>query len=355
MKRNLCGWLILSGLLTELHTPARAQEQDKVVLLEDSAQPPRPGLSHALRIQLLDVAAVDVRQWPETSGFSERIQVANGVAAEPGALVVVWAEPTVELPDGSREAVLYVVGREQGRALMEIVRVPGGSGPDVDRSLAIKVGEVVHEVRTNRERAAREMMLEPAPAPASALPPPHAAAEPAEAGWGLTAALGAVAGPLGGSEFGQWGMRAGAGAAYRSGDVRISGLAELSWFPRLRIARGSSQVRFDELGPGLLARAQLREGSVWLGLRTGAGLSWIDADAQSASSDGEASELVATWLVGFDAEIEIVGGLGLAAAIELQGREPRRRFAVEGEHVVDLGRLRPLALLALTFHDERVR
>jgi hypothetical protein len=356
MKGNLRGWLILGGLLLGPHAPTRAQEQDRVVLLEDPAQPPRPGLSQALRIQLLEVAAVEVRQWPETPGVSGRVQLASQVAAEPGTLVVVWAEPTVELPNGSSEAVLYVVGRAQGqgRAQVEIVRVSGEGGPDMDRSLAIKVGEVVHEVRTQRAQAAS---LEPPPAPPPVAAPPPAPTKPAPArAWGLTAALGAVAGPLSGSELGQWGVRAGAGAAYRSGGARFAGLAEISWLPPLRITSGDSQVQLDELGPGLLARAQLREGRVWLGLRAGAGLSWIEAEGQSLLARGTPeSLLVATWLLGFDTEIEILGGVGLLAALELQGREPRRRFTVERERVVDLGRLRPLGLIALTFHDERVR
>lgn len=325
-----------SGLVLLLADPAGvvAQTAEKVVLLEDPAAPPRPGLSAALRIQLVGAALVEAHDAPVATGLARRVRAASELADAEGALLVVWAEPTLALPDGSHEVVLYVVGHDQGRALVEVVRVQGGDSPDVDRSLALKVREVVDEVRRNRALAAGSgLMLTPA--------------EPARGGHGPTLGLGLALGPLSG--LAQWGARVHGGIAVVDGPLRFSGLLALSWHPEVDAQGDGARVSVAEVAPGLLARVGFRTRAVWLGLRAGAALSFIEAQAVSARGSGEASVRVVSFVTGLEIEVPIADGIGLVAAVELQTRARRQRFAVLGDAFVDLGRVRPLALLAVTW------
>jgi len=325
---------------------SHVQAEDRVVLLQDPAAPPGSGLASALRIQLTGAADVDVRDVPQDVGVSLRIQAASLLAQADDVLVAVWAEPAVEVGGGAREAVLYVVGHEQGRALVEIVRVPGGEGPDVDRTLALKVRELVDEVRANRaQAAANDLTLEPAAATV-------ARSEPA---WGARVLLAGALAPLSGSDLGQWGARLAAGPAWRDGALRISGLAELTVFPELELGAAAGQARLFELAPGLLGHAQWRQGAVWIGLRAGLFVSVLAAQGQSARGRGEAREIAPSWLAGVDVELPIGDGVGLAAAVDLQARIRRQRFSIDENEVVDLGRLRPVVSIALTWSADAVR
>lgn len=340
LKRNFGGWLTAGFIL--IAGAARVQAEDRVVLLDDPARP-SPGLVSALRIQLTGVAELDVRQDPEMAGVSKRVQVASQLAQADDVLVVTWAEPAVELADGSREAVLYVVGHKQGRALLEVVRVPGGEGPVVERSLALKLRELVDEVRQNREQAAAaDVMLEAAP------PPPAGR-------WDAVVAVAGAVAPLADSDVGQWGARMSGGAAFRDGGLRLAGLLQVAVFPQLEIAQGPSRVRLYEIAPSLLARAQLQHGALWFGLRLGPELSAVKAEGKSANGQGETSEVVASLLVGAEVELQLGAGVGVAAAIDLQGRFKRQRFTVDSDRVVDLGRVRPVASLGLTWNGPAVR
>jgi hypothetical protein len=325
---------------------ARVQAEDRVVLLQDPAAPSGSGLAYALRIQLTGAADVDVRDLPQDAGVSLRVQAASQLAQAEDVLVAVWAEPAVELENGSREAVLYVVGHKQGRALVEIVRIPGGEGPDVDRSLALKVRELVDEVRANRAKAAEnDLMLEPA----------AASSAPSEPGWGARVLVAGALAPLSGSALGQWGARIAAGPAWREDALRVSALAELTIFPELEVDATAGKANLFELAPGVLAHAQWRQGAVWVGLRAGLALSLLAAEGQSPSGRGDAREIAPSWLAGVDVELPISDGLGVAAAVDLQTRIRRQRFSIDEDEVVDLGRLRPLVSIALTWSADGVR
>jgi hypothetical protein len=355
LKRTSGGLVWLISLLAV--SSVAAQGPERVVLLEEPGQPSRTELIQALRIQLSGVAALDVRQMPaESSGLSERIHAASQLAEAPDALVVVWAEPTMELEDGSREAVLYVVGRTQGRALVEVVRVQGGDSPDVDRSVALKVRDLVYEVQRNRAAAPQnpELGLEEPAAPSATTPTPAPAPPPAAAPWGLTAAGGVAIGTLSG--LGQWGLALAGGATFDRDPLRLSGRLELRWFPELTAeGSGASEARLSEVAPGLLLRAQWRTSALRLGLRAGIALSFLDADAASARGVGDDAPTVTSLLAGPELELPIAAGFGLSAALELQVRLRRQRYTVLGEELIDLGRVRPLLLLALTWNAADAR
>jgi hypothetical protein len=125
----------------------------------------------------------------------------------------------------------------------------------------------------------------------------------------------------------------------------------LGWFPALRIESAGDSVRLSELAPGLALHAQLRQAALWLGLRSGASLVWVQASGRSrdGARGPQGSEQLAVLENGFDVELPIAGGFGVELALLLQTWLDRQRFAVNGMQVADLGRLRPLVRLSLTW------
>src|SRR5947207_9628285 len=149
-------WLVLAGLMWV----SGARADDRVLLVEDTPGGARRLVS-ALRIQLTGAAQVAARPAPRARNTPERIRAATALVRVEDALLVVWAEGPIELPDGSSQAILYAVGQREGRALLEVVRVPGGRGPDMDRTLALKVRSMVDDLQRSRRESPSEAMLEP--------------------------------------------------------------------------------------------------------------------------------------------------------------------------------------------------
>jgi hypothetical protein len=343
--------VILGGLLWA----AGAHADDRVLLLENVGQPSQ-ALSTALGVQLIGVAELQVRGMPEVAVLPARIRAARELGQREDALLVVWAEKSVDLPDGTQEAVLYAVGQREGRALLEVVRVPGGLGPDMDRTLALKVREMVDELHRNQARTPSEAMLQPVRPPPPKPTAPSSAQGPrfgAELGLG---GLAAVGGPPAG-EPARWGAAATGGPVMLDEPLRLSARAELSWLPPVTAQRAGAQVRFGELVPALVLHGQLRQGPLWLGARTGFGLAFVDATGSTSSTGLSAHRTVRTalWLVGLELELPVAAGFGLLLGVELRARFRNQRFEVNGNEVVDLGRLRPLVGLALTWTTGRVR
>jgi hypothetical protein len=325
---------------------------DRVFLIEDDPGA-RSGLESALRIQLTGAAEIETRpRAPGATSLPGRIAAATELVRAEGALLVVWAEGPVQLADGSQEAVLYAVGQREGRAQLEVVRVPGGSGPDMDRLLALKVRAVVDELRTRQSG-----LVEPAQNPEQGevgRPPrpeePETEQPAAYYRWSAALAAGVAASPLARSDFGQWGVAASAGPMLVSERLRFAGTLELGWYPGIDLASGGESVSFHEIAPGLALQAALRVGGVWLGARTGPELAFVSASGQStAGTRGSSAVRVPLWLVGAYAEIALGAGFGASLGLDVQMRLRRQRFAVDSDEVADLGRVRPFARLLLTW------
>src|SRR5262245_55338689 len=102
-------WMAVCALVSSW---ARALAQDAgPVLVLEAPGPNQRGLAAALRIQLMGSAAVEERVVATDATLGERIERAAALANSAGAQVVVWSEPALTHRDGSREAVLYVVGQ----------------------------------------------------------------------------------------------------------------------------------------------------------------------------------------------------------------------------------------------------
>jgi hypothetical protein len=274
-----------------------------------------------------------------------RVEAATQLGQREQALVVVWVEGPVQLSDGTQEAVLYVVGQHEGRALLEVVRVPGGRGPDLDRTLALKVRELVDELLRDRAQTASQGASTSGPGPGMLDSPHEHTQSSGEAlRWGPELALGALARTQSGAAFGQWGIAAGAGPVLHSGSLRLAALAELSFLPAVTAERAASSVGFWELVPAIGLRGQLREGRIWLGARTGLALAVVHATGHTPSgASRDATERVAAWLLGLDLELPIAAGVGALLGVELWTKLSHQHFAVNHQEVVDLGRVQPAA------------
>jgi hypothetical protein len=330
---------------------SRAVADDRVVLLEAPAGA-QHGLESALRIQLIGAADVETRPKPALSGLPERIAAASDLVRDERALLVVWTDGPVQLADGSQEAVLYAVGQREGRAQLEVVRVPGGTGPDMDRTLALKVRAIIDELRSQHSGLAPSMQ---APEQGEYLPTaeptePRIEPEPAAYAWSVRLAAGASAAPLARSNFGQWGVAASAGPALLGRRVRFAGMLELGWYPSLDVTRSGAAVQVREIAPAIAFEAALRTGSVWLGARTGPALGFVSATGETAAgARGSADADVMSWLFGVNVELPIGAGFGASLGLDAQAQLRRQRFAVNGAQVADLGRVRPFARLLLVW------
>ncbi len=365
------------GLLA-LVGAGHARADDRVLLLQNPGRPDS-GLLSALRIQLTGAADADSRPAPANARDTPaRIEAAAALARSEHALLVVWVDGPLVLPDGAREAVLYVVGQRQGRALLEVVHVPGEHGPDLERSLALKVREVVDQLRQQAAAARRAAAVQPAGAgqaaaagaaggaqpaggePAAALggaliasptpvPAPAAQREPGSA-LGLTLGFDAVASAQAGTALGWWGLQAHAGPELRAAAWRLDAQAVLRWLPSLQLRREQASVRVEQVSPGLLLHARMRGGPLWIGAYAGAAFALVDASGRDAAGDvGRRSPVLPVLCTGLALELPVAAGLGLELGLELRAYFARRRFAVDGVPVVDLGRTRPSLSLGLTY------
>jgi hypothetical protein len=330
LKRAAAASCACAALLWAAH----GQAQDRVLLLDSEASP-RSGLAAALQIQLVDQAVVDVRHTLPEASVSQRIAAATALGEAHGSLLVVWSDEPVAQPDGSSEAILYAVSRSEGRALLQVVRVPGGSGPEVDRALALKVGEVLRELQ--RARATPE-------APTLQLEVPHEYQEAPEPTWHLSpmAALGLAVAPQEGTTLGQWGVLAAVGPSLSRGSLRLEAALQLVWFGSVEAARSDDRVELTQLSPELLIRSLWRQGAIWLGAHAGLGVALFELQARTRSGrEASVDASSVTWSLGADVEWPVSAALAFGLNAGFEARSSAQRLTVNGHEVTAIERLRP--------------
>ena len=158
-------------LLALLCLPRPALAQARVLVLSPVEESPRPTLVEALRLHLRGTARVEVSAalFPAVPAAS-RVTLATELVGSQHFDFAIWLE-SVALGDGTRLFALYVVGGKQGRAVLEVVRLPAEADtPDVDRTLALKASEVVEAALAN----ASELAAAPRNARPLSLVPAHA-------------------------------------------------------------------------------------------------------------------------------------------------------------------------------------
>jgi hypothetical protein len=386
VRSRVCGVLLLAlwslpafgAIVTAL---ARAQPLSSVLVLEDSAAP-HPQLIAALRIELSDHRELRVQVRPAGAGLDERMRVAHELAQEAGVAAVVWVEPgtprtaerratTEHAEQGT--ALVYVVGRRAGRALLEIVRIPANERPDADRVVALKLGELLREL-LDRRGASEVLQLAEVPqvlsetvvdarSPNTSAPESeHANGEHTEhtdaaAQWTWRGAFelgprlkAALDAPL---------TRVGLGGSLRGlawwESYGIGVTLGLDAYPSVERVASAANSRFEltasELAPLVRCDLALRLRPFTLSARVGGALEFIAVSGRDITgTTQELSVLSLGGSLGVALERELWGGLAIAAFVDLRYNAQRHEFYIQGVRALDLGNLQLIAGLNLQLY-----
>lgn len=317
-----------------------AYAQSQVLLYRMHKQPLREGLYAALRIQLAGVANVSRAGDLNDSAITDRVATAAANVKEKRAILAVWVEGPVELADGSSELELYLVGERSGRAVVELLRLPAGKGPDIDRSLALKVREVVDVLLESHERL---LLNEPSKATTEADYGPS---------WGWIYGAGVFAATQSGSRFGQWGVGLEGGVFLRVSDCRLAGEALLHLHGQVEIEDEHGQVFVNEVTPGVGIRNLVDYRPFSFGVLLGFQMRIIDARGVTPSSaEGDNQTVLPSFLAAGETQLEFDKVLALRLDLGLQMAVQQKVYAINNREVAILGQLRPFAQLGLVFWD----
>ncbi|HEY2736125.1 MAG TPA: hypothetical protein VGI70_19140, partial [Polyangiales bacterium] len=329
LQRRLFGCVVVCVLVSA--GPARAAP---VLLLEERADANR-GFASALRIQLVDTPLRE-EVWTPAAATAERVRAATELGVAADAIATVWTERPTELRDGSIETLLYVVTQRGNRALLELVRVPGDHGPEIDRVLALKVSELVQALQ---RREPIDLLRATQPPSAASIPPPSAASLALETPvWGAFA----QAGPRFIDALGwtRWGVGAELGPTWQRARWLAAISCGLEAYPSASKLRDRTRIDVASIAPRVLARGRWRASAWTLDLHGGLGLELLSVEGVTAlGTRGSAHTRTVSGLLGIEVEREIVRRFGIAALFDLQLDAHRQRFEIDEMPVADLGRL----------------
>jgi hypothetical protein len=356
-------WLAFAcGLVGLWARPAYADAA--VLLLESSPEP--SGFFIALQIQLSGLATATRHRRERSRSAAEAIERGTELVHARRALAAVW----IERASASSPAIVYVVGDRQGRALVEVVQVPGNRGPDLDRAAALKVRELVADMQRARAAVPEATQLvqaapaHPPPAEPPPAPPQAAQSSPPLSPWAAAAvptaaedqpeyelepkpiwAAAAFAGLRLGSQpaFGlaRWGVGLGAGPVLDLQTVRAAFGFGFDAFPSVSVDGAEGRVRFWEWAASATFHAQLRTGPFWLGGLAGPQLVGVHATGVTFEQNkGSATPTSWALSLGADLELPLTGSVSLIASLRLQALANRLHLDVNAESLVDFGRLR---------------
>lgn len=362
-EKAACRWLGCSlGCAIVLWCSRTLAAEQHVLLLEQ--EPSRPALLANLQIQLSSLVRLEPRTAAAAvGGTSERIRAATALARSEGALAVVWIDPTIERQDGGREATLYVVGERDGRALLEVVSVTGAEGPELDRTLALKLREVLTELLTQAQSTPSTALLRPPaepeereqrePSSAADADPQAAAAESGTASqppaaWGFVVASGArwVSQP----GFARWGVGFAAGPTFQLTHFRVGVSLGIDWLAEASERQPPRSASISELVPQLRFQARTGGSRLYATLHTGPALSLITVTGYDPPRTSEHGLTLFSWMAGVGAELSFGAGWAAAAHVDLQAFTRRERIAVDDVNLIDLGRVRAVVGLELLWH-----
>lgn len=327
-----------------------ATAQDTIVLLtaENTARQPR--FLDTLRIQLAGLAKVVDGGRLQTRSHSERIDQALGAAEQHEALAAIWVEGPMPRNDGSAELLLYVVGRREDRALVDVLRVPTRSGningdnaspassidASVMRSLALKVRQVLLDLAYATDAMALSATTNTSQASASAQL--H----------GLLLA-GVIARTASGSWPAQMGLRVGVGVRVETRSLRLDLLARAHLTPASNVTSKKGSIDLQEYAPALEAILGMFANSrVELGVRAALGLDVLDASGQTSSgARGSSTSLVPVMVVGPQLGVSLSRAVELWLGIDTEWSLVRQRYAFNNDILADRAYLRGTLHLGL--------
>lgn len=342
--------------------PVCAQSRDvgllpRAVLIQPEGEPIRPDLEPSLRIQLRSSAELSALSRRLPADLPSRLALAGEVADAEQADWLLWIEPAEaersagEPSAASEQVVLYLVGRREGRALVEVVRVPASEGPEADRSLALKVGELIDAHGSAKPALGNKVVASPAPALAEAPPSPvtPAADEPRPRVQLWLEAGGQLA--LGGDAGAALDVLVALGPSVAVSTLLIALPVELTVGLPRRVEQSGDEAEWSELGVALWAKLATRLDRLLLGGGLGAKLVFTDVEGTAASGKrGDAHDLLPALLASADGELLFTESFGARLALGAELRSKRRHFVLEGENIGNTGRVVPFARLSLIWH-----
>lgn len=312
---------------------AGPEERAVIVLPAGSDGATAAELAAALRVHLGGGAAVELGAPLGAQTLGERFAHASSLVTGGGALLVVWVE-RVAGAGAHDDYVVYAVGRDPSRALVEVVRVPADGRAGAVRIMALKVSSLIDLLRV---AAAGPADVEAAFVRASAAPAAGGAAIFAELG-------GAAVGP-----GGDVGPRPGALAAAGLELARGSGALSVHLSGRLArvgVADEGRDLEVDEVAITVGLRALRRRGRFAAGLGIDLG-AWIFAARGTAGGrTDKALSVIPTVAVAAEGRASLTRRLELRLALGAEVDAIRQRFLLLREPAADLGRWRPMATLS---------
>lgn len=346
----------LAFLVALLGGVAPAAAEPTVTVLVAAEGPARPGFFEALRIQLAGHAVVTRGETLAPGTTSERVEAAIAATEREGATIGVWIEGPVTTDRGRDDLVVHVVGKAQGRVVIEIVRMPAErtaarDDPAVDRGLALKVHALLGDlVASQGVLQAPVRVTDGGDATAEADATAETAEEDAGAAarWGARAEAGAVL-ALREPDIGA-GMRVGVGARVAWTQLGVEVVARVdAWTPEAQAA-ASGRVKLFELAPGFELRADVPLDVFRIGAVVGAELRLIEADGTTAGgATGSAQAVVPSLLAGPSLAWPFAKRFDLRLVLVVSFPLREQHYALSGASVADTGPLRAGAALTLGF------
>ncbi|RMH43271.1 MAG: hypothetical protein D6689_05865 [Deltaproteobacteria bacterium] len=311
----------------------------RVLIVAAHDQPPPAGFADQLAIQLAGVAEVRRGGALPAGPLPQRVDAAIALADAAGAAIAVWIEPS-PANAGGRDVALYVVGRRRGRVLVHVFRVDGPPGPDTDRALALRVGELVDATLTGTSTAAAWLG-----APSVRATPPAPRLRPVvELGVRATPALGAPDATAGvAAAAGIQSATAGLDGGAHGIETVVAFTADTGHARRTP----DGDVATDDLRVAVGVRGWREFGALGLGGGLTAGVRAVRAAGHTpAGSAARTTVALPIAALGVDARWRLNSRIALRAAAGVDYSPVRELLTVNGAPVMDLGRARPFATLA---------
>jgi len=317
--------------------PFAAQGAD-VVLVLDADSKVSAGFLSALQIELGDAYRVNIAPRTVPAALPARIALATELVESERALATVWIEDGSPQP---RSALLYVVGRRAGRALLEVVQAPDTGDLDLPRMLSIKLAELLSQLRSGRSHPLQ---------PQIPTPPPAAEPEPTSPRvWGALS-LGPRFDVGLGAGWSRFGVGAGLAPELSFGSLRLALGLGIDGYPSLQVRANSSEVSLTEATPRVFLGASWFTPGVAFAFQAGPTWSFMSVTGRTPKGLEHGETLDALGLsFALSAERSFASTLSLGARLELHVAERRLHFDVNDEPVLDRGRLRLSLGIDVTF------
>jgi hypothetical protein len=320
---------------------AHAGERPAVAVLESGDQVPTGELVTALRVHL--DATVEVEMGPRVRGgaVADRFGHASSLVQSGGAVLVVWIERMASSGEAHNDYIVYAVGRDPSRALVEVVRIAADGRAETVRVMALKVASLVDLVLSTPERDPSVDVARPFASHAVARRRSTASYTPRiEVGLLGTARAGDV-GAQGGIVFA-------AGLERTAADLALSVHAGARWLSGMQGKNELGAVEVDEVDVALGLRASTRWRDYAVGVDLGLGARLLDASAVAADGRAaRATSLVPAVGAGIHGEVGLGRQLDLRLYAGMETAEFRQRFLVLHRPAADLGRFRAVGGLSL--------